>query len=71
MFQDFMLKQMLKQSGAPEDQIEAIIAMVKKNPELFKQIAEEVQERVKDGKSQMEAVMEVMMNHKDELEKLK
>lgn len=66
-----MLKQMLKSSGAPEDQISAVIGMVKKNPTLFKQIAEEVQERVKDGKSQMEAVMEVMMSHKDELERIK
>jgi hypothetical protein len=54
----------------PEAQIEMFITMIEKNPELFKAIATEIQEKVKGGMSQMDAGMEVMKKHEEELKKL-
>jgi hypothetical protein len=70
MFQNFLLKKMLRTQGVPEAQIEMFITMIEKNPELFKTIATEIQEKVKGGMSQMDAGMEVMKKHKEELKKL-
>jgi hypothetical protein len=46
------------------------ISMMEKNPELFKTIAEEVQEKVKGGMSQTDAGMQVMKKYETELKKL-
>lgn len=70
MFQDFLIKKMLRTQGVPEAQIEMFVGMIKKNPELFKNIAKEVEEKVKGGMSQMEAGMEVMKKYEEELKKL-
>lgn len=70
MFQNFLLKKMLRTQGVPEAQIEMFIKMVEKNPELFKTIANEIQEKVKGGMSQTDAGMEVMKKHEEELKKL-
>lgn len=69
-FKDFLLKKMVKSQlkGIPEDQQNKIIAAVEKNPKLFSDIAAEVQEKMKSGKDQQTATMEVMMAHKDELQ---
>lgn len=71
MFKNFLMKQMLKRQmkGVPEAEQEKLIAAVEKNPELFQQIAKEVEEKTKAGKNQMYAVMEVMKAHGDELRK--
>ena len=61
---------MLRTQGVPEAQIGMFIAMIEKNPELFKTIANEIQEKVKGGMSQMDAGMEVMKKHEEELKKL-
>ena len=70
MFQNFLLKKMLRTQGVPEAQIEMFITMIEKNPELFKTIATEIQEKVKSGMNQTEAGMEVMKKHEEELKKL-
>ncbi|MEI7777458.1 MAG: hypothetical protein WCI52_02525 [bacterium] len=72
MFKDFLIRKMLKQQlkGVPESEQEKMISLIMNNPELFKQIAEEVQAKVKSGQDQMSAVMEVMKLHKEELEKI-
>jgi 2-oxo-4-hydroxy-4-carboxy--5-ureidoimidazoline (OHCU) decarboxylase len=70
MFQNFLLKKMLRTQGVPEAQIEMFINMIEKNPELFKKIAEEVQVKVKSGMSQADAGMQVMKKYEDELRKL-
>lgn len=70
MFGEFLLKKMLQRHGVSGEQANALMAMVNKNPELFKQIAAEIQEKVKQGKGQQEAAMEVMMAHQEELKKL-
>lgn len=52
----------------PEEQREQIMMLVKKDPELFKKIGEEVDRRVKKGgEPQMKATMEVMKKYRSEL----
>ncbi len=69
MFQNFLMKQMLKRQmkGVPEAEQEKIFAMIEKNPDFFMKIAEETQEKVKGGMSQQDAMMMVMKNHQEEL----
>jgi hypothetical protein len=68
----FLMKKMLKSKmgDIPEDQQNKIFEAVEKNPELFKKIAEEIQAKVKSGKNQVTAAMEVMQKHQDELKKV-
>ena len=55
----------------PEAQREQIMALVTKNPELFKKIGEEVDRRVKKGgEQQTKATMEVMKKYRAELGEL-
>lgn len=68
--QDFLLKQAMKWKlkDMPAAQQEQIMALVQKNPELFKKIGEEVDRRVKKGgEPQMKATMEVMKKYRSEL----
>lgn len=60
-----------KMKDVPEAQREQIMALVKKNPDLFKRIGEEVDRRVKKGgENQMKATMEVMKKYRSELAEL-
>ena len=61
---------MLRTKGVPEAQIDMFIKMMEKNPELFKTIAKEVQEKVKGGMSEQDASMQVMKKYESELRKL-
>jgi len=61
---------MLRTQGVPEAQIDTLIKMMEKNPELFKTIAKEVQEKIKSGMNQMDASMQVMKKYESELKKL-
>ena len=70
MFKNFLLKKMLRTQGVPEAQIDTLIKMMEKNPELFKKIAEEVQVKMKGGMSQMDASMQVMKKYESDLKKL-
>ena len=70
MFQNFLLKKMLRTQGVPEAQIEMFVTMIEKNSELFKTIANEIQEKMKAGMDQMEAGKEVMKKYEEELKKL-
>ena len=72
MIKNFLLKKMLQSQMAnvPKDQQEKILKIVTENPELFEKIAQEAQEKVKEGKDQQTAMMEVMMAHQDELKGL-
>lgn len=62
---------MLKRQGIPEEQIDMVLAIVNKNPELFQAIAAEVQAKVSGGMEQSKAMMEVMKVHEEELRALK
>ena len=61
---------MLRSQGVPEAQIDMLIGMMEKNPELFKTIALEIKEKTKNGMDQMSASMEVMKKYESELKKL-
>lgn len=56
-----------KLKDVPEAQREMMIALVEKNPELFKKIGEEIERRKKGGESEMKAAMEVMKKYRTEL----
>lgn len=70
MFKNFLLKKMLRTQGVPEAQIDMVINMMEKNPELFKKIAEEIQIKTKEGMDQQSASIEVMKKYENELKKL-
>ncbi|MDB5245003.1 MAG: hypothetical protein JWN90_108 [Parcubacteria group bacterium] len=67
--QNFLLSQAMKwkMKDVPEAQREQIMALVQKDPELFKKIGEEVERRTKGGEPQMKATMEVMKKYRNEL----
>lgn len=69
MLQKFLMKKMLKSQlkGVPEDQQDKLLGMIEKNPNLFMNIAKEVQAKMKEGKDQMAATMEVMQKYQSEL----
>jgi cell division septum initiation protein DivIVA len=67
-----LMKKMLKSQmkGVPEQEVDRILEIVEKNPELFQKIGLEIQEKVKGGKDQMAASMEVMQKYQNELKNL-
>tara|TARA_B100000315_G_scaffold258390_1_gene310278 strand:- start:11 stop:232 length:222 start_codon:yes stop_codon:yes gene_type:complete len=72
MLKNFLLRKMLKSKlqDVPAEEQEKIFLMIEKNPELFQKIALEAQEKIKNGKDQMTAMMEVMQDHQEELKKM-
>ena len=56
-----------KMKDVPAAEQEKILAMIEKNPDFFQKIAVEVQEKMKQGKDQMAATMEVMSKYQDDL----
>ena len=66
---NLLMKKMLqsKMKDVPPEQQDKIFAMIEKNPDFFQKIAVEVQEKVKQGKDQMSATMEVMSKYQDDL----
>lgn len=67
--QQFLLNQYAKWKlkDVPEAQREQMMALVTKDPELFKKIGEEIERRKKGGESEMKASMEVMKKYRVEL----
>lgn len=72
MLKKFLMKKMLQSQlkGVPEAEQEKILNVIEKNPDLFTKIAKDVQERMKQGKDQMTATMEVMKENEAELRKI-
>lgn len=72
MFKEFLMKQMIKRQlkGMPEAEIDRIVELVSKNPEVFKKIGDQIQAKVKAGRSQQAATMEVMRANQAELQKV-
>jgi hypothetical protein len=68
----FLMKKMIKSQmkGVPDSEIDKVITMVEKNPELFNTIAKEIEALVKSGRDQMSASMEVMRKYQSDLQKL-
>jgi len=71
-FKSFLLKKAVqwKMKGVPEAQQDLMLAMVEKNPELFKSIGEEIERRKKGGETEMHATLEVMKKYRAELAQL-
>lgn len=69
MFKNFIMKKLLDRQlkDVPADQKEKIMKLISEKPELFQTIALKAQEKMKQGKSQMDAVMEVVKEHQEEL----
>ncbi len=69
---NFLMRKMLKSKmkDVPEAEQQKMIAIIEKNPELFQKIGLEVQQKMKEGKDQMSATMEVMQKYQDELKKI-
>lgn len=69
---DFLMKKMLasQMKGVPQAEQDKILGMLQKNPELFQKIGTEVQAKMKDGKDQMTATMEVVKKYEEDLKKL-
>jgi len=72
MLKKMLMKKMLKSKmkDVPEAEQEKMIKLVTENPELFQKIATEIQAKMKEGKDQMAASMEVMQAHQEELKKI-
>lgn len=72
MFKNFLMKKLLqsKMKDVPAREQEKMIAMIEKNPDLFQKIAAEVQAKMKEGKDQFSATMEVTKNYEEELRKM-
>lgn len=70
MLGNLLIKKMFRTQGVPPAQIDMFVTMIEKNPELFKTIATEIQEKVKSGMSQMDAGMQVTKKYEGELKKL-
>ena len=72
MFKQLLLKKLMqsKLKDMPAEQRDMIINAVEKNPELFMQIAQETDAKVKSGMSQMAAAQQVFAAHQDELKRV-
>jgi hypothetical protein len=72
MFQNFILKQMLKKQlkDVPAEQQDMIMNMVEKNPDFFMKVAKEVQNKMSGGMSQQEATMTVMKSYQEEIKSM-
>jgi hypothetical protein len=57
--------------GAPQSQVDMIVEIIDKNPELFEKIGKEIKELTDKGRDQMAASMEVMRKYQSELAKIK
>lgn len=67
--QSFLLKKYAnwKLKDVPEAQREQMMALVTKDPELFKKIGEEIERRKKGGESEIKASIDVMKKYRSEL----
>jgi len=66
----FFIKKIMKMKGVPPEQIEMIMKLMDRDPELFKKIGKEIKQKIKEGKEQTLASMEVMRKYQGEITKL-
>ncbi len=66
-----LMKKMIgsQMKGMPQDQQDAILTAVEKNPELFQKISADIKAEMKKGKDQMAATFAVMPKYKEELQR--
>ena len=72
MFKEMLLKKLIqsKLGNLPKEEQDKIIKMVTKNPALFQEIAMKIKAQMDSGKDQEKATMSVMMEYKDQVQKL-
>ncbi|NQV93342.1 hypothetical protein HQ403_02485 [Candidatus Kaiserbacteria bacterium] len=70
MFKNMLMKRLLKSKmkDVPEEQQDMILSAIEKNPDFFQKVGLEIQTKMKEGKDQMTATMEVMQSHQEELQ---
>lgn len=68
---NFLMKKMVQRQikDMPKDQQDMIMKLVEENPQLLKTISDEIKVKTKKGIDQQTAMMQVMMDHKDELQR--
>ena len=66
---NIFLKKMIesKMKDVPKEQRDQILGMIENNPKFFEKIVHDVQEKVKGGMSQTDAMMRVMKENETEL----
>jgi len=71
-FKNMMVKQMVKSQmkGIPLEQQDKIISAIEKNPQFFEDVAKKIEQKMKEGRDQTSAAMEVMRENQDELRKM-
>ncbi len=69
---DFFIRKMVesKMGSLPKEQQEMIVGAIQKNPDFFANLAKEIEEESKNGKDQIQAAMEVIKRHQNELQKI-
>ena len=72
MFKEMLLKKLIqsKLGSLPKEEQDKIIKLVTKNPALFQEIAMKIKAQMDSGKDQEKATMSVMMEYKDQVQKL-
>lgn len=72
MFKELLMKKLIasKLKHLPQDQQDMILAVVTKNPKLFEEIAMKIKAKIDGGMDQNKATMTVMMEYKDQLQKV-
>lgn len=63
-----MLKKQMK--GVPEAEQQKVFDAIEKNPDFFMNIAKEIEAKMKTGKSQMDASLEVMRAHESKIREI-
>ena len=61
---------MLKAKGVPEEQVDMVLRIMEKDPGLFQKISLEIQEKINNGRDQMQASMEVMQKYQNDIKNL-
>ncbi len=56
--------------GVPEAEQKKVFEAIEKNPDFFMNIAKEIEAKMKTGKDQQTAAIEVMMAHQDKLREI-
>ncbi len=69
MLKKMLMKKMLSAQlkNVPKEQQELFLMAFEKNPTLFENIAKDIHAKVKEGKDQKDAAMEVMQSYQSEL----
>ncbi len=66
----FLVKKMLKSKGVPDEQIDMVMEIMDKDPDLFKKIQEEIKAETKKGMNEQMASLLIMKKYQSQLQNL-